>query len=194
QLRKISQGYLKQMDSLFTVNRELKEENIKVRADFEREKIITRDLQKDKQELVEKVELAAVLRAYGIDANGISLSGGRGRETATDRARRTDKIKMCFTLAENAVIQPGIRDIYLRVARPDNRILAKGLGDEYSFIYRGEILQYTSKETVNYQNESIQVCSQWIHRNVKDLMQQGLYVVTIFADDQEIGQTFFELK
>lgn len=194
QLRKISQGYLKQMDSLYTVNRVLKEENIKITADFEREKSITRDLQKDKQELVEKVEMAAVLRAYGIDAKGVSFSGGRGREAETDRARRTDKIKICFTLAENAVLKPGMRDLYIRIARPDNRILVKGLGDEYSFIYKGDVLQYSAKETVNYENESMRICSEWIHRNDKDPMQTGLYVVTIFADDQEIGQTYFELK
>ncbi len=194
QLRNISQGYLKQIDSLYTVNKELKEENVQIRASYEREKMVVRDLQKDKEALTEKVESAAMLRAYGIEATGISASGGRGRELATDRARRTDKIKVCFTLAENPVLQPGTKEIFLRIARPDNRILTKGLGDEYSFMYKGEVLQYTSKISANYQNASINLCTEWIHRNDKDPVQAGLYVVTIFAEDQEIGQTYFELK
>ena len=65
-LRSISQGYLKQMDSLYTVNRELREENEQIRSSYQKEQQKSTSLQKDKEALTEKVSMAAVLKAYKI--------------------------------------------------------------------------------------------------------------------------------
>lgn len=194
QLRKISQGYLRQMDSLYTVNRELKAENVQIRASYERERMLTRELQKDRESLTEKVEEAAVLRAFNITATPVNVRSLSGRESETDRARRVDFIRVCYTLAENSLTAAGRRDVYIRIARPDNLILAAGLGDDYSFIYKGNVMQYSIMRNVDYQNEETEVCGNWINRNTQEPMMTGTYVVSIFADDHEIGQTSFTLR
>jgi hypothetical protein len=194
QLRNISQGYIRQLDSLYTVNRELTAENVQIRANYERERVRTRELQRDKETLVEKVEEASVLRAYNISAVAINRRGLNNRETETNRARRVDVIRVCFLLAENSIAQPGIRNIYARIARPDQRILVAGLGDDYSFLYRENVLQYSIMRQVDYNREEINLCGDWINRNVDEPMMPGVYIVTIFAEDYEIGQTSFELR
>ncbi|KAF5062679.1 hypothetical protein DSECCO2_302240 [anaerobic digester metagenome] len=73
-------------------------------------------------------------------------------------------------------------------------ILARGRGDDYSFSYKGEILQYTMRETVNYQNQTMDICTYWINRSAKENLPEGVYVVSVYAEDFEIGQTSFELK
>jgi flagellar basal body-associated protein FliL len=193
-LRGISQGYLRQMDSLYTVNRELQAENVQIRANYERERAITRELQIEKETLIEKVEEAAVLRAFNISATPITIRGLTGREAETDRARRVDLVRVCYSLAENSIAPAGRRNIYVRIAQPDNRILVAGLGDEYSFIYQGNVMQYSLTRQVDYQNAEFQVCADWINRNTQEPMMIGNYVVSIFADDHEIGQTSFTLR
>ncbi|MBW6492636.1 MAG: hypothetical protein K0B15_15745 [Lentimicrobium sp.] len=191
-LRTISQGYLKQIDSLYTVNQELKVENEQIRSSYQREQQKTSTLEKDKEALSEKVNMAAVLRAYKITAAGVRGSGAK--EQVTDKARRAEKIKVCYTLGENPLLSAGAKNIYIRISRPDKLILTYGKGDDYSFNYKGEILQYTMKETVNYQNLSMDVCSYWVNRSSKENLPEGGYIVSVYTDDFEIGQTSFELK
>ncbi|MGB4204783.1 MAG: hypothetical protein WBJ84_04090 [Bacteroidales bacterium] len=193
-LRVISQGYLHQMDSLYTLNRELQAENEQVKAKYEHERSLTKELQKDKETLIEKVEEAAILKAYNIKATPLNLKGVHSKESETDRARRTDLIRVCFSLAENNIAPAGMKDVYLRIARPDNMILVAGLGDDYSFIFNGNVLQYSAMRQVDYQNAELKVCADWINRNKAEPMQTGVYVVNIFHGDNEIGQTSFTLK
>ncbi|NTW24540.1 MAG: hypothetical protein HGA37_07570 [Lentimicrobium sp.] len=191
-LRSISQGYLKQMDSLYTVNRELKQENEQIRSSYQKEQQRSTSLQKDKEALSEKVNMAAVLKAYKI--TGLGVRGSGDKERATDKAKRVEKLKVCFTLGENSLLSAGRKDVYVRIARPDKTIIARGKGDEYSFNYKGEILQYSIKETVNYQNQAIDLCLYWINRSLKDDLPAGVYVVSVYSEDYEIGQSTFELK
>ena len=191
-LRSISQGYLKQIDSLFTVNQELKAENEQIRSSYQMEQQKSSSLLKDKEALTEKVTMAAVLKAYKITASGVRGSGDK--ERITDKAKRVEKVKVCFTLGENPLLSAGAKDIYIRIARPDKIILARGRGDDYSFSYKGEILQYTMRETVNYQNQAMDICTYWINRSAKENLPEGVYVVSVYTGDFEIGQTSFELK
>ncbi len=191
-LRSISQGYLRQMDSLYNVNRELKAENEQIRSSFRQEQERSTTLLRDKEVLTEKVSGEAVLRAYAITA--VPVRGSGDREKVTDKGRRAEKIKVCYTLGENTLLSAGMRDIYIRIAGPDKMILTRGVGDEYSFQYNGEILQYSIKQTVNYQNTALNLCDYWINRSSKDDLESGTYVVSIYADNKEIGQTSFVLR
>lgn len=191
-LRSISQGYLKQIDSLYTVNHELREENQEIRSSYQKEQQKTSTLQKDKEALTEKVTSAAVLKAYKITASGVRGNGDK--EKNMDKARRVEKIKVCYTLGENPLLSAGAKKIYIRISRPDKMILSQGLGDDYSFSYKGEILQYTMRSTINYQNKAMDVCEYWINRSSKENLPEGVYIVTVYADDFEIGQSSFELR
>jgi regulatory protein YycI of two-component signal transduction system YycFG len=193
QLREISQGYLHQIDSLYRVNQALQEENITIRQDLQEEQQKSTELTKDKEQLTQKITEAAILTAYNISTTGIRFRGG-DKEKVTIKASKVDKIKICFTLGENKLIQPGIKDVYIRIARPDNMILAKGLGEEYSFMYRGEKLQYSILEEVQYEDKAVEKCTSWINRDFKEPLMKGKYVINIFVDDNEIGQSFFELE
>lgn len=191
-LQVISQGYVRQMDSLHSVNRELTEENERIREEFNLERKRNIQLNKVKEELVDKVEMAAVLRTFNVSAEGVRQRGS-SREIATDKAKRVEKIKICFTLAENKIVQAGTKSIYVRIAEPDKKILAKGRGDEFSFMYQGERLQYSLMVPVDYQNENQEICAYWEKRDTQDL-QEGLYYVDIYEGDAVIGQITFSLR
>ncbi|MCK4361342.1 MAG: hypothetical protein KAV70_06325 [Bacteroidales bacterium] len=191
-LQKVAQGYVHQMDSLYRLNKELTNENIKIKREYQLELKKNVELTKVTGELTEKVEEASVLKTYKVTANAIRSRSG-GKESITDKARRVNKIKICFTLSENAIIPAGNKEIYVRIARPDNKILTKGRGDEYSFIYQGEKLQYSIKKSIDYQNIAMDICLYWTKRQTQE-MTTGLYKVEIFEGDNVIGHAKFSLR
>ncbi|MEI8203616.1 MAG: hypothetical protein WCH34_11420 [Bacteroidota bacterium] len=193
-LRNMTQGYISQIDSLYRVNKQLNEENTFIKGEFTKEKDKTQSLVKDKDELTEKVNLAAVLKAYNVTAQPIRMKSSGKKEEAVDKARRVEKIKICFTLAENPVAKAGNRMVYIRIARPDNKIVTMGSEDVYSFMFKGQRLQYSIKKEVDYQNAAMNVCMYWEKQNPKEEAMKGVYKVNVFLEDTEIGQGQFELK
>lgn len=191
-LQRVAQGYVLQMDSLYMVNHELTEENLKIKEEIKIEKRKNKELEGLSEELSGKVTEASVLKVYNLTAEPVHLKGN-GKEVVTDKIRRTERIKVCFTIGENTIIEPGSKDIYIRIAQPNKEILAKGRGSEYTFTYHGETLQYSMNETIDYQNEAIELCLRWDKRSTKE-MEVGLYHVDIFEGDNNIGHTIFELK
>lgn len=191
-LQVVSQSYVRQMDSLYQKNTALTEENLQIREEIQIERKRNQNLVQEKDELTGKVEEASILGSYNIDANGVRVRGGNN-ESITNKVRRTDRIKVCFTLSENSIVGAGKKSIYIRVAQPDKQILSKGRTDQYTFEHKGEMLQYTMKKDVNYQNEAIDICLSWNRRQSVEL-QPGLYHVDIFDGDFNIGHTTFELK
>jgi len=187
-LRDITQGYVAQIDSLYEINQELESQNVAIRKDLTEEQKRTVDLTKDKEDLQGKISTAAVLRAYNVNVKTLSVKGS-GKESDTDRARRTDAIKVCFTLSENSLVPSGTKDIYLRIARPDNLILTQG---SYSFIYQGERVQFSEKLSVQYNQKSQQVCITYKRGDVE--LQPGTYHINLFSDDNMIGEGSFTLK
>lgn len=191
-LQVVSQTYVRQMDSLYTVNTALTEENLQIKEEIQIERRRNQSLKQQKEELTGKVEEASILGAYNIVAGAYRVKSN-GKETGTNKIRRADRLKVCFTLSENSIVEAGKKSIYIRVAQPDKKIIARGHGDKYTFMHQGKMLQYTMKKDINYQNEAIDLCLSWNRRQTKE-MQLGVYHVDIFDGDNNIGHSSFELK
>jgi len=192
-LQGVAQGYVHQMDSLYNVNKTLTEENIRIKEEFSYELKLNSELTRVAEDLSEMVEQASVLKAYNTTAVPMRLKSN-GKETPTDKARRVEKIKICFTLSENLIIPEGVKTLYIRIARPDKLILVKNKSDDYSFTFQGETLQYSIMKDIEYSNIQKDVCLDWIKRYSKEPMMTGVYNVEIFSDDEVIGNSQFTLK
>ena len=191
-LQVISQGYVRKMDSIVIVNEVLTEENLQIKEEIQQEKRKNRDLEQDKEELVTIVEEAAILSTYNLTSVPVHVRGS-GKESETDKIKRTDRVKICFTLGKNSILEPGIKTIYVRIAQPDEEILVKGRGEEYTFMHQGELIQYSIMEEVDYQNVAQEVCMYWNRRPSLEL-QEGTYNVDVFEGDHLIGETTFSLR
>ncbi len=191
-LQKIAQTYVHQMDSLYTVNHQLEEENLMIKEEIKIEKQKNRKLEQVKEQLSEKVEIASALHAYNTKATPVHIKGS-GKERVTNKISRVDKIKICFTIGKNDIVEPGTKTLYVRIARPDKKILVKDRSDKYSFEFNGEKLQYTIKKVFDYNQKSIDMCVYWSKRPAQEL-QPGLYYVDLFEGNNEIGHTTFTLK
>lgn len=193
ELQAISQGYIRQLDSLYVVNEQLVAENERIREEVQEERKQNRNLQRQKEELTSMVNMAAVLRIYNLSADAVRFKGG-SQETETDKAGRTERVRVTFTIGQNDLVGAGYKTFYLRIADPSKNIISKGMGDEYAFLYQGEMLQYTEKIQVNYDNREKDVRAYYIKPSGKE-MQPGYYFVDIYDDNNNlVGQTSFNLR
>ena len=193
ELQLISQHYVRQMDSLYTVNRELVAENERIREQFQAEKRQNTDLTRQKEELTNMVNQAAVLKIYNYTADAVFFKGG-SRETSTNKANRAERIKVDFTVAQNDLVETGSKIFYVRIADPNRAIICKGTGDEYAFDANGETLQYTEKVRVNYDGRETDVRAYYIKPSDRQMMP-GTYFIDVYEQGGKlVGQTSIELR
>ena len=192
-LQTISQKYVRQMDSLYTVNRELVAENERIREEFQAERRQNSNLTRQKEELTNKVNQAATMKISNYHAQAVRFKGG-GKETPTDRAERAERIRLDFTVAANDLIQPGTKLFYVRIADPRRAIISKGTGDEYAFQSNGETLQFTEKVRVNYDGTETAVRAYYTKPDAYEMMP-GTYFIDVYEQGGKlIGQTAIDLK
>lgn len=192
-LQAISQKYVRQMDSLYTVNRELVAENERIREEFQAERRQNTNLTRQKEELANKVNQAATLKIYNYAADAVYFKGG-SRETSTNKANRAERIKIDFTVGQNDLVETGTKLFYVRIADPNRAIICKGTGDEYSFNANGETLQYTEKVRVNYDGKETDVRAYYIKPSERQMMP-GTYFIDVYEQGGKlVGQTSLELR
>jgi hypothetical protein len=190
-LQIIAQGYVRQMDSLYTINQELHAENEKIRQDYRNEQSKTQALVKDKEELTARVNNAAILKAYDVTATAFKVKGG-DKETPTDKASRTDRVRVCFTIGENPLVKSGRKIIYICISRPDNIVVTKTKYD--TFIFEGQTLPYSLREDISYEGKAMNVCVKWNKKDNDKPAMKGTYTVSVYSEDKLIGSGTFQLK
>jgi hypothetical protein len=142
-------------------------------------------LESSRDSLVRKIKKASHLNAYNLD---IRTENKRKKETRNPK--RVDQVNICFTLAENIFIESGAKDIFMRILRPDERLIYASKND--LFTANGQELGYTAKVSVNYENTDTRVCILW--QNVNTDLTEGLYYVNLYADGREITSRSFLLE
>ena len=183
-LRDIMKSYIVQIDSLNQRNQALMEENRQVRTQLAEVETTRKTLEDEKEQLTDKVNKASVLQAKDIIASPLNK-----RSKERDRVRAVEKVRVCFTLRENAIIEPGTKTIYMRIARPDEIVLADNASNLFN--YNGEMVVFTAKRDVEYENQDVEMCIYW-DRNEE--LIDGTYSVDLFHDGNVIGTTTFTLR
>ncbi len=191
-LRNIMQGYVKDIDSLQQANKRLTKENKEIQEELGKTKSEKDSLQEKTQKMEKDLEKASVLKTSNVRATGIRVNL-LGNPKKTDRARRAEKFKTCFTINENRFAEKGPRDIYLRIVDPSGQVFAKTKeGKPRKFEFEGVRGQYTLKHRIEYKKKEMDLCLYWDLQD-QDL-EEGEYVVKIYESKKEIGSTSFTLE
>ncbi len=183
-LRKVMRSYIVQIDSLNNRNRELTAQNVTLGEQLTTASTQNVELSKEKDILNTQVQLAKVLSAKNISVLPMNKS-----DRENTKVSKVAKVKVCFTVRENAVAEAGTKDIYIRVIRPDEVVLPSGSGE--TFLFNGEQVIFSAKRQLEYENKDIDMCIFW-DKNA-DLIA-GSYTVIIYAENYEIGSATFTLK
>ncbi len=175
-LRTIMRGYLRQIDSLNSLNKMLIDENVSYRKQISTVELRAEIAEEQAQELKDRVRLGSVLRATAISIFPINE---RGRDVS--RVRSADRLRIDFTLAANDLTAPGNKAIYVRITSPDGYILTTDAIP--SFDYEGEKLTYSASREVDYQNRDLSVSIFFTGAGFVD----GEYKVELYAEGHIIG-------
>lgn len=191
-LREIMKGFVKTIDSLNTLNQVITAEKKKVEEDLSSEKDKTNLLSKEKEELKDVVAKGSALNARSIVAKGIRLKSGGKKEDESNKAKKVEKIKVVFTVADNRIAKPGNKDIYIRILSPDGKEISKSTDESEMFnLPNGTRSYYAAKKTINYTNQEMMVSV--LCDNSQEFIP-GKYMVMVYNDGVDIGTATLELE
>jgi prefoldin subunit 5 len=142
------------------------------------------------KELSDKVNVAAILKAEGIVVDAISARG-KERDGGSYRAKKIDKIRIIFTMSENALAKRENKEVYLRILDPDGAVMSDMAMGSGAFLAQGRETIYTVKNKLFY-NNARQVVETFYQKGSP--WKKGLHGVEVYCDGQRIGQGDFEVK
>jgi transcriptional regulator of met regulon len=182
-VRGVLKSYIYKVDSLNTVNDNLKKENYKVKKQIAEAQEIKRQLEEKTNELDAKINLASILEADEIQIKTLNKKG-----KVTKSLKRITNIEICFKVLRNITAERGYKTVYLRIADTNGEVLTT---EAKTFEFEGKELIYSAKKEIEYNGEDTPVC---IYYKVTEPLQTGSYSIAIFADGNLIGTTGIVLK
>lgn len=158
-------------------------ENSEIRQQITKVRNTNTRLEKVKEELNAKVEIASVIQAKDIVAATLNK-----KRKETTRISLLDKLRICFTLRENPIAAAGQKEVFMRVLRPDSLVIATS--PDNLFDYKGNKLIYSASRVADYMNQDIEMCI--FLNNTGDFIP-GNYSVELYLEGNMIGRTNFLL-
>ena len=182
-LRSIMKGYIKQIDSLNTLNKQLITENVDYRKQVATQIQRAEMAEEKAAELDTKIRQGSVIRARDITLTTLNASG-----KPVTRAARAARLRVDLVLSGNDLANPGERTVYARITSPDGYLLTNDAAATFDF--EGSPLIYTASREIDYQNDDLDV---GLFYN-GDGIVSGKYSVQIYMDGYLIGSTEMILK
>lgn len=183
----------KEMDLLLAENDSLKVQNSylatsldSTRVRLEERTMFTDSLLIQNTALAEVVNNAAVLSAVGLKGFGV-IERTSGKLIPTERASRTDKLRVCFTVAKNNLVQAGDQELYVQVIDPKNNTL--GANEQITF--EDKTLNYSIISKFNYENANLNICE---FVSGPENFEKGRYIVNVFNEKDLVSTSEFTLK
>ena len=181
-VRAILRNYVIEIDSLNRLNKNLSEENSRIKGQYNETTRQIEGLNTERASLTEKVAIAAQL-----DATGISMQLKNKRGKSTDKTSKCKTVQVNFSIAKNVTAANGTKTFYVRISTPTGGVLGGG----GSFNYQNRHLEATMKKTIEYDGQEKALSLYW---NVSQSLMEGTYQVSIFADGNMIGSRSFSFK
>lgn len=185
-LRGIMRDFVVQIDSLNARNEQLMAENREVKEQYKQVEQKNEQLNKEKDNLQQNLKRAAMLEARELTVEALN-----SRSKETKFAKRAAKFRIYFVLGQNATSKRGPKNIYARIMRPDQLLMVKSENDVFQF--EDLKIQYSAMREVVYEGKDLPVAIFWDNTGESDFMP-GEYIINLFADGNEIGETTLEIR
>ena len=143
-LKTIMKSYLRQIDSLNTVNQKLTKENVSYKKQISTAQLRAEMAEERAEELNNKVRVGAVIRARSITMQALN---NRGKEVT--RVKNAQRLYLDFALAANELAEPGNKAIYACVTSPEGYLIANNNASPFTF--EGEQKVYSAMREVDYE-------------------------------------------
>ena len=137
------------------------------------------------EQLAKTVELGSKLSITNLKTASYKVRSS-GKQIATDKASRTDMLKINFTVAENKIAKSGDKTYYVQVIDSKNNVL----GDKATILFGETSLTYSFTTTVKYENKTVEVSEQLPGKD----FAKGTYFVNVFDKGELVSKSSFSLK
>lgn len=183
-LRSIMKSYIHQIDSLNTLNIELRNDAAEARREAQESRQQYENLRTTTEELSKVATAGAVVKGRGISLTAINASNKQ-----TDRSSRVSKLKACLSLIENSIANKGYKTVYIRIKGPDGVLMATDSGN--TFTCAGEQMIYSACRDVDYQGEEVDIC---IYFANSQGFTKGVYSVDVYTSETKLGSADLVLR
>lgn len=182
-LKTVLRSYVVQIDSLNQLNQKLAKENTEVRQQINWVRDRNQKLENKQKDMQEVIARASALRTENFIVYPVNK---KDKET---NWKKCFNLKAEFVLTKNITAERGERTIYLRLKRPDDKVIA--FSDKSFFKYQNVSLTYSAKRDITYEGDRLEMAIYW--PNDGSLIK-GKYIAELFSDNEIIGTTEFFLK
>ncbi|ETN93774.1 hypothetical protein SAMN04487906_0143 [Zhouia amylolytica] len=139
----------------------------------------------------ENIELSKELNKAPIKIASLKASAykerSNGRMLLTNRISKTDRLRVCFVVLPNTLLQEGEQIFYVQFTDPDGTIL----GNNKTIDLNGKEVVYSKKIVVPFENSPLSVCDFIV---VNELVDAGNYIVNVYHESNLLASSNFELK
>ena len=184
-LRSIMKGYIGTIDSLNQLNVALLDENLAMKEQMEAVSKENADLVERQENMEDMLEAGQTLQTSALQPSGVRmLSSGRQRDT--DRADRSDMLRVCFTILENRIAPVGDKTLQLKITDSSGNVLPNEDGNT----------EFSASRTIDYARERLDACIFYDHpdEGAEEIYRPGTYLVEILEGTTVIGSTEFSLR
>ena len=188
-LKKEREELLRQVDSLKQSNTMIAMQRDSTFAELEKQTVFNDSLVVQNTQLADAVERGSALNLTLFTVDAVR-ERSNGTLRSTSRAKRTDKLKICFTVADNVIAEAGDREFYIEVLDPQGNVMG---GSNTKSMEDGPTISFTKNTNFYYENAALDVCD--YISNYAGEFQSGNYMVNVYDDGLRLlGTSKFELK
>lgn len=185
-----AQKYQKDIERLSEENKKLTAQNQTLTTEVKQKKHTIDTLLDVNVDLSNRISLAERLSAQNIEITGVKFKSNN-KERETNRSSQLDKIRICFDIPENLAAKSGSRDIYLQILDPNGQTVAiESLGSGVTKL-GAEDVQYTTKQTIDYDKEAKNYCIYW---GKDSRFEPGKYNLILMTSGYKLGEKSYTIK
>ena len=174
-VRAVLRSYIQQVDSLQRLNQALVVERDQARQAVTAAHSTISTISAERDNLSQKVNIAAQLDATGIVVTPLKKNGKPGKAP-----KDITRFSVSFTIAKNVTAASGNRSVYVRLLKPNNAVM----NVSGQLTYENKQLEYSAMRTVEYTGMATSV---QLYVNANEILNPGTYRVQIFCGGQMIG-------
>ncbi len=180
---------LKKVDSLTQSNALIAMQRDSTYVELEKQTVFNDSLVVQNTQLASVLEKGSALSLSKFSVDAVKERNS-GKLVSTSKATRTDKFKICFSVADNVIAEAGDRQFFIEVLDPQGNVL----GESYSKSNdSGASIVYSKETNFYYENKLLDVCD-YIGKPTGDF-QKGNYMVNVYDDKLKLlGTSKFTLK
>ena len=183
-LRSIMRGYIVQIDSLNTLNKQLTADAAAARKEAAESRQANENLTRQVENLSGQVAAGSVIKA-----RGLHLAAYNSSDRVTDRSSRVTYFVTTLSLVENQIAERGPIRVYVRVKDPNGVILLNN--NSTDFTVGGETMTASASREVDYEGEDVELSIY-----VKDMsdLGKGIYTVEAYTEKTFLGRSELMLR